>query len=82
MIRSRSCAHGEMLGVWFMLFFIGLLIVLGSILGGYMPHGDLTVLWQPLEFLIIMGCAFGAFVIINPKSVIIGTFKGFMRFLK
>ena len=65
-----------------MLFFIGLAIVLGSILGGYMPHGDLDVLWQPLEFLIIMGCAFGAFVISNPKSVIIGAFKGFLRSLK
>ena len=65
-----------------MLFFIGLVIVVGSILGGYMPHGDLAVLWQPLEFLIIMGCAFGAFVISNPKNVIIGAFKGFLRTLK
>lgn len=65
-----------------MLFFIGLAIVIGSILGGYMPHGELAVLWQPLEILIIAGCAFGAFVISNPKSVIIGAFKGFMRSLK
>lgn len=65
-----------------MLFFIGVAIVTGSILGGYMPHGDLSVLWQPLEYLIIMGCAFGAFVISNPKSVIIGAFKGFLRALK
>ena len=69
MIRSRSFAHGEMLGVCLMLFFVGLLIVIGSILGGYMPHGDLAVLWQPLEILIISGCAFGAF-------------KGFLRSLK
>ena len=59
-----------------MLFAVGLAIVLGSILGGYMPHGDLAVLWQPLELLIIAGCAFGAFVISNPKNVIIGAFKG------
>lgn len=65
-----------------MLFFAGLAIVIGSILGGYMPHGDLAVLWQPLELLIIGGCAFGAFVISNPKSVIIGAFKGFLRSLK
>jgi len=65
-----------------MLFFVGLLIVIGSILGGYMPHGDLAVLWQPLEILIIAGCAFGAFVISNPKNVIIGAFKGFLRSLK
>ncbi len=65
-----------------MFFFIGLTIVLGSILGGYMPHGDLAVLWQPLELLIIGGRAFGAFVISNPKNVIIGAFKGFVRSLK
>ena len=47
-----------------------------------MPHGDLAVLWQPLEILIIAGCAFGAFVISNPKNVIIGAFKGFLRSLK
>ena len=82
MIRSRSFAHGEMLGVCLMLFFVGLLIVIGSILGGYMPHGDLAVLRQPLEILIIAGCAFGAFVISNPKNVIIGAFKGFLRSLK
>ncbi len=40
-----------------MLFFIGPAIVLGSILGGYMPHGGLAVLWQPLELLIIGGRA-------------------------
>ena len=65
-----------------MLFAVGLVIVVGSILGGYMPHGDLAVLWQPLELLIIAGCAFGAFVISNPKNVIIGAFKGFIRSLK
>jgi chemotaxis protein MotA len=65
-----------------MMFFAGLAIVVGSILGGYMPHGDLGVLWQPLELLIIGGCAFGAFVISNPKNVIIGAFKGFVRSLK
>jgi len=82
MTSIRLFALGETLGVWVMLFFIGLAIVVGSILGGYMPHGDLAVLWQPLELLIIGGCAFGAFVISNPKSVIIGAFKGFVRSLK
>ena len=44
-----------------MLIVIGLAIVLGSVLGGFLPHGDLRVLWQPLEILIIVGSALGAF---------------------
>ena len=43
-----------------MIFVIGLSVVVGSILGGYMPHGDLAVLNQPLEVLIILGAAIGA----------------------
>ena len=42
-----------------MLFLIGFVVVFGSVLGGYMPHGDIRVLWQPLEVLIICGAALG-----------------------
>ena len=52
-----------------MLFLIGFAVVIGSVLGGYMPHGDLRVLWQPLELLIIFGAAVGAFIIANPPAV-------------
>ena len=52
-----------------MLFFVGFLIVVGSILGGYMPHGDIRMLWQPLEILIILGSGIGGFVIANPGPV-------------
>ena len=38
-----------------MFFVIGLVVVIGSVLGGYMPHGDIRVLWQPFELLIILG---------------------------
>ena len=65
-----------------MLFIIGLLVVIGSVLGGYMPHGDIAVLWQPLEVLIICGAAFGAFIISNPKGVLIGAGKHMGRLLK
>jgi chemotaxis protein MotA len=58
-----------------MLFLIGLLVVLGSVLGGYLPHGDIRVLWQPLEVLIILGAAVGAFIIANPKAVQLGVLK-------
>ena len=58
-----------------MLIVIGLAIVLGSVLGGFLPHGDLRVLWQPLEVLIIVGSALGAFIIANPLSVQLGVLR-------
>jgi chemotaxis protein MotA len=58
-----------------MLIVIGLAIVVGSVLGGFLPHGDLRVLWQPLEVLIILGSAVGAFIIANPISVQLGVLK-------
>jgi chemotaxis protein MotA len=65
-----------------MLFLIGLVVVFGSVLGGYMPHGDIRVLWQPLEVLIICGAALGAFIISNPKSVLVGAGKHMGRVMK
>ncbi len=65
-----------------MFFLIGLVIVVGSVLGGYMPHGDIRVLWQPLEVLIICGAALGGFVIANPKDVIFGSGKHLGRLMK
>ena len=42
---------------------VGYVIVLGSVIGGYVAAGGhLDVLWQPLEFLIIFGGAVGAFL--------------------
>src|SRR4030067_1127698 len=50
---------------------IGLLILSGSLAGGYiMAHGELLALWQPAELVIISGGAIGAFVISNPGKVI------------
>ncbi len=65
-----------------MFFIIGAVVVLGSILGGYLPHGSIMVLYQPLEFLIIGGCALGGFIIANPKPVLIGTVKSVGRVFK
>ncbi|WP_430460181.1 flagellar motor stator protein MotA [Thalassolituus sp. LLYu03] len=59
-----------------MLFFIGLIIVIGSVLYGYvMSHGNLLALWQPFEILIICGSAFGAFILGNPGHVVLKCFK-------
>ena len=53
---------------------VGTLIVAGSVLGGYLPHGSFGILIQPLEVLIICGSAFGAFVISNPGWVVKASF--------
>lgn len=59
-----------------MLFFIGLFIVFGSVLYGYvMSHGELMALWQPFEILIIVGSAFGAFLLSNPWHTVTQCFK-------
>ncbi len=54
-----------------MFVIIGLLIVIGSVLGGYvMHHGKLALLNQPNEFIIIGGAAIGAMLISTPMAVI------------
>src|SRR5262249_29725446 len=65
-----------------MFFLIGLAVVVGSVLGGYLPHGDIRVLWQPLEFLIILGAALGSFIISTPKPVLFGTGARLGRLMK
>ncbi|NYZ17874.1 flagellar motor stator protein MotA [Azospirillum sp. RWY-5-1] len=59
-----------------MFVMIGVGIVLFSVFGGYaMAGGHLGVLWQPFEYLIILGAAVGAYCIANPKGVITHTGK-------
>ncbi len=50
---------------------IGIVIVIGAIVGGYlMEKGNLRVLVQPAELLIIAGAAIGTVLIANPPSVL------------
>jgi chemotaxis protein MotA len=49
---------------------VGTLVVIGTLLGGYLPHGGFAILIQPLEVLIICGGALGAYIIANPGWVI------------
>ncbi|GEO80467.1 flagellar motor stator protein MotA [Pararhodospirillum oryzae] len=66
-----------------MLILIGTVIVIGSVMGGYLlGGGHIGVLWQPFEFMIILGAAFGAFVISNPKSTLMGTVKSMGPMMK
>lgn len=54
-----------------MSFVIGLIVTMGCMLGGFAAlGGHLIVLWQPWEFVIIMGSALGTFIVANPMKVI------------
>lgn len=62
---------------------IGILVVVGSVMGGYLlSHGHLDVLFQPYELLIILGAAIGTLFIANPLSVVIGVVKGTIGIFK
>lgn len=64
-------------------FIIGVVTVLGCVIGGYvMHHGHLGVLYQPTEFLIIVGAAVGSFIISNPGEIIKDTLKSMKYLLK
>lgn len=66
-----------------MLFLIGTCIVISCVIGGYMAGGGhLIVLYQPFEVLIIVGAAIGAFVISNPKTVLVKVAMGMGDLLK
>jgi chemotaxis protein MotA len=54
-----------------MMLIVGIVVVLGSVAGGYLMHGgSLLALNQPSEVLIIGGAAVGALLISTPLSVL------------
>jgi chemotaxis protein MotA len=62
---------------------IGLVVVLGSVILGYMMHhGQLAVLWQPTEYIIIGGAGLGSFVMANPMSVMKASMSASLGLLK
>jgi chemotaxis protein MotA len=62
---------------------IGIVVVFGSIIAGYlMEHGNLHVLLQPAELLIIGGAAIGTLLIANPLHVIKKIVGGVLAALK
>ncbi|MBI1841010.1 MAG: flagellar motor stator protein MotA [Verrucomicrobia bacterium] len=59
-----------------MFVIIGSIIVMGAVVGGFlMAGGHVGALWQLSEMIVICGSAFGAMVIMAPKSVLISMFK-------
>tara|TARA_R110002126_G_scaffold3330_3_gene19004 strand:+ start:463 stop:1317 length:855 start_codon:yes stop_codon:yes gene_type:complete len=54
-----------------MLKIAGFLVVIGSVLGGFMASGGhIAALWHPFEIIIIGGAAFGAFMVANSGTVV------------
>jgi len=66
-----------------MFVIIGYIVVLGSVLGGFvMAGGHIAALLQPLELLMIGGAAVGAFLVGNSMEVIKATSKAIPTLFK
>jgi chemotaxis protein MotA len=66
-----------------MFVLIGAGVVLMSVLGGYVGGGgEIMVLVQPFEWLIIVGAAVGSFIIGSPKEVVLSFGKAMGTLLK
>jgi chemotaxis protein MotA len=66
-----------------MTFVIGMVVVFGCLLGGFAAMGGhIGVLWQPWEYVIILGSAIGTFFVANSMKVVKDTFKGVMEAIK
>lgn len=62
---------------------LGAIIILVGVFGGYMmAGGKLSAIWQPAEFLIIIGAALGSLIIGNPPQVLKEMRVQFMRVLR
>lgn len=54
-----------------MLKVLGSFIIIAGVLGGYaMANGDMAMLWQPAEMVIILGAGIGSLIVGNPKEVL------------
>src|SRR6202163_4789137 len=60
-----------------MFVIIGIVVVFGAVVAGYlMEHGNLKVLMQPAELIIIGGAAIGTVLIANPLYILKGIIGG------
>ena len=56
---------------------IGIVVVFGAVVAGYlMEHGNLKVLMQPAELIIILGAAIGTVLIANPIHILMKIVSG------
>ncbi len=62
---------------------LGLVVVFGCLLGAYAAMGGhVSVLWQPYEFVIIGGTAFGTFLMANPMKTVKDAGKAILEAVK
>lgn len=65
-----------------MFVIIGAVVVILAVFGGFLiEHGNLSVIIQPVEVLIIFGAAIGGFIIASPTKVIKAVISGLMKVL-
>jgi chemotaxis protein MotA len=61
---------------------IGSIVVLVCVIGGFiLEKGNVAVLFQPVELLIIFGSAIGGFIIASPMKVMKAVFAGLLKML-
>jgi len=61
---------------------IGSIVVLACVIGGFiLEKGNVAVLFQPVELLIIFGSAIGGFIIASPMKVMKAVFAGLLKML-
>jgi chemotaxis protein MotA len=66
-----------------MIAIIGILVVFGAVIGGFlMEKGNISVLLQPAELLIIAGAAAGTMVVANPIRILKAIVAGLLGTLK
>ncbi len=66
-----------------MIQIIGSVVVLLCVVGGYvLEGGKIMALWHPVEVLIIVGAALGAFITSNPPKISKAAFSGALGFVK
>ena len=66
-----------------MLVFLGYIVILGSVFGGFIiSGGHIAAMLQPIELLMIGGAALGSFIVGNSKKAIVATLKALPATLK
>jgi chemotaxis protein MotA len=66
-----------------MLVIVGFIVVIGSVLGGFMmAGGHVGALIHPSEILTIGGASMGALIVMSPKKVLVGVVQGMLACLK
>jgi chemotaxis protein MotA len=66
-----------------MIVIVGCVVVLGAVLAGFMmAGGQLMALVHPSEIVTIVGAATGAIIVMSPKKILVGLFRGILQSIK